>query len=182
MGSSSYVVTELPSGLRKPSKINDETTETEAEARKALQDRIHDWLSQIPDRGRVLISPLSVLPHDCETPSSGSVGREEVDHLVKATRLSDATTVVVKDGSKAPQNVSGSIEQSEAYDSSNHGGVLNGYHSALLHIHMISTPITGFSSRFHPSMRRQYPRGFDEEAHSTKDSGCHKEKLDKHQS
>ncbi|XEV01597.1 hypothetical protein FSHL1_006884 [Fusarium sambucinum] len=180
MESSFYVIAPYSSALSKLCTANDEIKNTETETREILQDRVHAWLSQLPDQARV-IPPLSMKPHDYKNSVPNPLLHQEREPLVEATWLSDTLTVVESNG----QTLQGHNGENNPYEfptSVNHGGVLDYYHSALLNIHMASTPIGGFNSKFRPSVRRRYPRGAEEEACLSIDASFNKEKKDIHHS
>ncbi|KAL9567419.1 hypothetical protein ACKAV7_008369 [Fusarium commune] len=55
----------------------------------------------------------------------------------------------------------------EAHTQENLRKVLDDYHTALLHIRSCYRPTNFCTLRYRPSLRRQYPRGLEEEAHQS---------------
>ncbi|KAJ4256937.1 hypothetical protein NW762_009033 [Fusarium torreyae] len=129
-----------------------------------LQRKVRTWLLQLPD-----LLPTSEPSCKEETklhyegiPMLESEYSGDPWLLGEAPSLRNAPTEFEKtDGMYKDIHGNENLEHNAPV---NHEGILDSYHSALLHIHSISTPIDHARSSLRPSMRRRYPRGFEKEA------------------
>ncbi|KAI1073310.1 hypothetical protein LB507_010854 [Fusarium sp. FIESC RH6] len=131
--------------------------------RDTVQQKVENWLGQLPERHDV----AQILRKDAMQSFKRQVTKRnrrqasEPINSIPSPQISDDTTIAVSDDCKLPFNKTDSF-QLVGKPVVDRGNELDGYHSALLHIHRPSKSLG--HNNFHPSLRRQYPRGLEDEA------------------
>ncbi|KAJ4111440.1 hypothetical protein NW768_011793 [Fusarium equiseti] len=131
--------------------------------RDTVRQKVEKWLAQLPERHDV----AQILRKDAMQSFKRQVTKRnrrqasEPINSIPSPQISDDTTIAVSDDCKLPFNKTDSIQMvgKQVID---RGDELDGYHSALLHIHRPSKSLG--HNNFRPSLRRQYPRGLEDEA------------------
>ncbi|RYC77625.1 hypothetical protein BFJ63_vAg19501 [Fusarium oxysporum f. sp. narcissi] len=151
-----------------------------------LQQKSNGWLSQLPDLPGAELRCVNTLHHDTQRPEStrtaartsrdmgqqrestiGKTGIQELLHhmdLFNNCNCGNHAARTLIEESQVVKRDSRPTEEFEPPAQTNLREILDDYHEALLHIQTCSRPSDICTLRYRPSIRRQYPRGLDEEA------------------
>jgi hypothetical protein len=145
-------------------KAYDKSLRPQDVIRETVQEKVHSWLSQLPFRPDIAELYRKQAMHSWKKwPTKHKRNqRSEPLILISSPRISDDTTIAATDESKTQNGDTGSIRAlGKPHTRHDRRNSLDSYHSALLHI---QKPSKNSSSKFYPTLRRQYPRGLEDEA------------------
>ncbi|KAF4343573.1 hypothetical protein FBEOM_2482 [Fusarium beomiforme] len=170
--------------IRQPpqSILPDDITGTFVSDRQYLHQRVHSWLAALPDipwfdvrcMSPIYDDTASLLAGDSEhrketsTEVNNSLHNLDVfDFLYENNRAATLAAEEYNDMEREYHAMERELQaqkEGESNSSVDVARILDAYHKALLHIHLASTSAEVITWNFRPSMRRQYPRGLEEEA------------------
>ncbi|KAF5532897.1 hypothetical protein FMEXI_12157 [Fusarium mexicanum] len=131
-----------------------------------VEKKIYDWLSKLPDQPNT--NKQSQERHPIKVEERPRRNRRRTDALSKPPKVSNIEEV---EESRIVKENMCKDKDSQAHVTSNPAGVLDGYHAALLHIHMLSgSESFAYAKNLRPSMRRQCPRGMENDGDCSRPS------------
>ncbi|KAL4731446.1 hypothetical protein ACLX1H_000413 [Fusarium chlamydosporum] len=169
--SSHFILFAPEQEYEKQFRAYDESLRTKDVIRDTVYDKVQRWLSQIPEQPEIAatyikkavdaeLSKKKAL-HSRKTPAMKHKRHQKSEPVISSPRMSDDTTIAATEESRTQHGGSGSAKSCCADPTGDRVGILDGYHSAMLHIHMLSKDS---NAKFCPTMRRNYPRGLEDEA------------------
>ncbi|KAF5026460.1 hypothetical protein F66182_1447 [Fusarium sp. NRRL 66182] len=125
-----------------------------------LQDKVHVWLSRLPEQPETTqLCEDEKQPDTEDRPISQSAHSLGPEQLGKAQEVSATMREVTENNLPEGGGLEEYEDESpEPQAMTKPGGIMDGYHSALLHIHMLSDPEGCSKPHLRPSMRRYYPK------------------------
>ncbi|KAF5675277.1 hypothetical protein FHETE_2562 [Fusarium heterosporum] len=155
-----------------------------------LQQQVKDWLRLLPSPTRVESRCVEPLQHNTERPdptgaaartgsnnggqrNSTTTRRPEMRRFLHHMDLfndCDCDNHVARSLTKGCSDNGKDglfIDECEPHTHKDLREILDDYHTALLQIQFHSRPTDFCTLRYRPSLRRQYPRGLEEEAHQS---------------
>ncbi|RGP77115.1 hypothetical protein FLONG3_4630 [Fusarium longipes] len=145
-------------------KAYDKSIRPQDVVRETVQEKVHSWLSQLPFQPDIAELYRKQVMHSWKKwPTKHKRNqRSEPLIIISSPRLSEDTTIAATDDSKTQDGDTESIRVlGKPHTRHDRRNSLDSYHSALLHI---QRPNKTFSPKFYPTLRRQYPRGLEDEA------------------
>ncbi|KAI1046635.1 hypothetical protein LB505_011172 [Fusarium chuoi] len=149
--------------------LPDDITGTFPNDYDSLDQRVHSWLSKLPDIPWLDVSYVDALDDTTEDESSSTVDTEQLRESIPGTQgllnyLDFLDTCY--EGIQPTSPTRGYVDygRPELYDTTDPTTSLDAYHLSLLQIDTSSPFATEADRKFRPSMRRRYPRGLEKEA------------------
>ncbi|KAI7759744.1 hypothetical protein LZL87_009067 [Fusarium oxysporum] len=165
--SPSSVVSRAHEQLR--SILPDDITGTFVKSCESNNQRVHRWLSELPDIPWLDVSYVDALQESIEDESSPTTDIEQPRAPLPGTEgllnyLDFLDTCYDSIQPTSPTGEYTDYGKPELHDTTDATTTLDAYHLTLLQIDSSSTFATTIDRKFRPSMRRRYPRGLEKEA------------------
>ncbi|KAF5530816.1 hypothetical protein FNAPI_13475, partial [Fusarium napiforme] len=150
--------------------LQDDITGTFINNHKSLDQRVHQWLSELPDIPWLDVSYVDALYESTEDESSSTTDTEQSRESIPGTEgllnyLDFLDNCCESIQPTSPTHGYVDYGRPELYGTTTDATTaLDAYHLTLLQMDSSSAFATKLDSKFRPSMRRQYPRGLEKEA------------------
>ncbi|KAF5643503.1 uncharacterized protein FTJAE_3303 [Fusarium tjaetaba] len=150
--------------------LPDDITGTFVNNHKSLDQRVHQWLSELPDIPWLDVSYVDALDESTGDESSSTTDTERTRESIPGTEgllnyLDFLDTCYESIQPTSPTRGYVDYGRPELYGTTTDAtATLDAYHLSLLQMDSSSASATKVDRKFRPSMRRQYPRGLEKEA------------------